>query len=184
MKNIAGEIYSHYESFFGFPVDREVFRLDSAASIQVLEFDGVLQGCKAFTTIGFCRQKIHRRQEAFVAIDSGFREITFILASTLFYYMHSRRPIQAGESKAGWSDLRPELARSCGKEAFYFMPPYPLPGEFASTQLASGEFEVLMAIPISIREHRYLQSNGVEAFESLMEDSKVDPFHLKRNSIV
>lgn len=64
------------------------------------------------------------------------------------------------------------------------LPPLFWEGELTSLRLSDRVVTWLMALPISERELRYAEMNGVEALEDRLIASQVDPTDLRRHSII
>jgi hypothetical protein len=188
MRKSLGERYlDHYESFFrGPPVETILFGdgLDRT-SLRVLSFDGVFRGCRVFVTLGasLFQEELGGLWEFVCAADSQFASIPYILANSVQFAIVNARSMEQNRALGGIEKIDAEFARTTEKSAIYFCEPHGLPSEFASL---AGFRRARMkgAFFISAGEMSFLNREGVERFEELLEAAEVDPFSLHRPSAV
>jgi hypothetical protein len=184
-----GECFlSHYETHLGKYSSYSGHTLEGAAhAIQILGYDGVFKDCKTYCTLGFSHysaEDYDERFEVVIAVDDGFEAIPKLLASALFYIADCHAVLSSGLSKGGLHELDPAFVERYGKDAFYFMSPFPFPTEFAEVTCGQERGLIYLCVPLSKQEHEYWKQHGAVKLEQLMEAANVDPFALGRPSAV
>src|SRR5437773_304365 len=89
-----GEVYfDHFGRFLGKPVAREVFAQDvRQPRIQVLGYDGIFGGCRAFCSLGLSRyaEDVGRVAEVLVPVDEAWDSVPYLVANALFAIVQNR----------------------------------------------------------------------------------------------
>ncbi len=190
-----GELYfDHFSKFLGEPayVAGRFEENQLAPVIQFLAYDGVLQGCATFCSLGLTH--FHDRLDGVAEIVSFvdvhhpqplkqyFDTIPYVLANTLFFMVQKRMKLGRGMVVSGIDNISSAFVVETGKDSIYFTTPFDLPTDFSHVGDKTGS--VLLAMFITKSEHDYFKDRGTEEFESLLEKKKVDPYDLERASCV
>jgi hypothetical protein len=182
-----GECYfDHFESYLGAPVRQDVFELGANdVKIQVIEFDNVFGGCRAFCSFGLSRfaTEIGQIAEVFMPIDDGWAFTPLILADVLFYMILHHIKIGWGRS-ISFADLHLDFVERFNKAAIYFAIPFGVPEGFEQVECGGKVGGVYLACYISEAEHQFRIKYGAEKFEELLAEQNVDVFQLKRISAI
>lgn len=180
-----GECYlDHFESYLGTPIRQNVFELGAnGAKIQVIEFDNVFGGCRAFCSFGLSRfaTEIGQIAEVFMPVDEGWNSTPLILANVLSYMILHNIKIGWGRS-ISFADLHPDFVEDFKKTAIYFAIPFGVPDGFEQVECGGKVGGVYLACYITEAEHQFRIRYGAEKFEELLAEQNVDVFHLKRIS--
>jgi len=185
--NWGERYYDHFTKFLGPVRSRAVYRqsIDSP-DVQILEYDNVFDGCRVFTSFGLSHysDQIGQICEVMVPVDSGWENVSNILANTLFYMIQQDICMSRSAAVSGVDAICHEFAQKYGKHALYFTDPFGLPEEFRRVQSSNDCGSVYLGIFISQFEYNFLLREGFELFEELLETSNVDPYNISRRSIV
>jgi hypothetical protein len=188
MTNSDGESYlAHYEQYLGQPVDRQIFEAAGRErSIQVLAFDNVFSGCRVFCSLGLSHyeQQVQGTAEIVVPIDDGWRSVPSVLANALFFAIERQMPLDRGVGIAGIERIQPEFAKTFGKAAIYFTHTIGFPDGFEMISSNGVSGRVLMGVFITLGEYQFFQDRGCDNLESLFQKSGIDPFNVKRPSVI
>jgi hypothetical protein len=188
MTDLRRRYLDHFTTAFGRPSGRRGF--DSGAGqppIEVLAFQGVVQDCQVFASLGFSSylQQVRETAEVVVVVDSAGDRVPTILANVLFTLVHHPPGFGLGVA-IRFPKVDPAFVAEFGKSALYFTYPILFPPEFA---LVEGDEEgqaaghVYGGYFISEAEHAFLRAHGREAFERLLKEGKADPSDLRRPSL-
>lgn len=185
MADWGGAFYDHFVEYLGEPVDREIYAQDEESpSIQILQYEDVFEDCIVFASLGLSKYASEQGgyREVCLVTDDAFEESETILANTLFYAIGAGLEIGQGVSISGVANIDPEFARKYDKHALYFTLPFAFPDGYEKLEQLDGY--VYWAFFISQKEHEFFVTNGAEAFENLLEEQEVDPFDIKRPSML
>jgi hypothetical protein len=170
------------------PIDHQVFcpEDEGAQCIQILTFDNVFSGCRAFCSLGLSlyEDAVANLAEVILPASVGWAHIPFLLANALFYMVENRLVLHRGTAVSGIKNISPEFAQQFGKQAIYFAQPFGLSEGFGELICNSKLGRVYLACLISLSEYQYLQDKGTDQFEELLERRQVDIFDIGRPSCV
>ncbi|ABY36405.1 MAG TPA: suppressor of fused domain protein [Chloroflexus aurantiacus] len=170
------------------PIDHHVFcpEDEKASCIQILTFDNIFSGCRAFCSLGLSlyEEAIANLAEVILPISGGWESIPFVLANTLFYIIKNRLILRRGTVIGGISNIAPEFAQRFGKQAIYFAQPFGFPEGFGELVCDSRPGRVYLACLISQSEYLYRKEKGTDQFEELLEERGVDVFDIERPSCI
>lgn len=180
-KNSMGEaILNHYETYLGEFTDRRIFKgNDEMSSIQILEYDDVFEGCKAFASFGLSKYAdiVNNTSEAILAIDDDSKNACSIFANVLFYIVENGLCFGRGTFVEGIENINKEFAIKHNKSAIYFTEPYAFPDEFACI---GEEVNICLAFFISDEECAFIKKYGCDKFEDYLEEKDCDIMDLNR----
>jgi len=185
-KNWGEAFYDHMLRYLGNPVSREIFRQDALhPHIQVLKFDNVFPDCKVFCSLGASNyyEILGGPAEVILPCDNGWDAIGGLLANSLFYLVQNRMELGRGVG-ISLERIAMDFAQRFGKAAIYFSNPFGLPSDFNIVKKNDEAGRMYLAFFISREEFDYFCDRGAEAFESLLERAKGDPFELHRHSSI
>src|SRR4051812_35099779 len=117
MTNWGECYYDHYEKFFGEPGSRQGFALDSAnRGIQVLKYEGVMEGCAAYCSVGLTHfeSAIGGVAELCAIVDGGHDEVPRLLANAEFFMIDKRMKIGWGMAVGGMEVIAPAFVAETG----------------------------------------------------------------------
>jgi len=159
---------------------------EGGSCIQILTFDGIFSGCRAFCSLGLSlyEEAVANLAEVILLANSGWEYIPFVLANALFYMIENRMVLHRGTAIGGIGNISPEFARRFGKQAIYFAQPFGFPKGFGELVCNSKLGRVYLACLISLSEYRYLQDKGTDQFEEMLERREVDVFDIERPSCI
>jgi hypothetical protein len=179
--------FDHFDRVLGKPVAREVFAQDPRQpKIQVLGYDGIFGGCRAFCSLGLSRyaEDVGRVAEAFAPVDDGWDAVPRMLANALFAVVQSPT-MQMGRGVAiGLAGISADFVRTYGKAALYFTVPFGVPPGFAEVSNDGDKGLVYLGAFITQQEYDYFADRGAESFEDMLEHKGADLFHLRRPSAI
>lgn len=189
MSDYGAAFYDHFSRFIGAPKARQVFRQsEEAPSIQILRYEKVFPGCAVSNSLGLSRYEevIGEVAEVTLVTDAAIEASERILANALFFIVQNRIQMDRGMSIAGVPKIDPGFAKEFDKEALYFTIPYAFPMGYEKVKLPAPGTEgfVYSAMFVSRAEHDFVMAHGADAFEDLLEKKGVDPFDIKRASVV
>ena len=153
--------------------------------IEIVTFDNVFGGCKAFCSIGFSSYNhiVGEYSEVFMPVDAGWSETSKILSGVLFYIIQENKKIGRGLS-IRFADVFPDLVDRIGKSAIFFTIPYDVPDGFKGFLYNSHLAFIYLAFYITEAEHQFFVIHGTEKFEDLLEKERVDVFNISRLSTI
>jgi hypothetical protein len=190
MVNWGSAFYDHFAKYHGGePKKRSIYKQsEETPSIQILRYENVFEGCTVFSSLGISNyvSLLGTVAEASLVTDFAPDESESILANTLFHIINEKIEFGRGVSINGVSNINKEFSKAFDKNALYFTTPYAFPEgyERVITPGATGEGLIFLSFFISQREHEYFVANGAEKFENMLVDCNVDPFDLKRVSVI
>ena len=189
MINYAEEYYDHYQEYLGKAIYREVFECNKdLPQIQILKYEKVFKDCIVYSTIGLTKYigTTDGVLEVSMVVDSAFDNTAYILANVLFYCIQNDIKIQSGVAISGIENIDLGFFENYNKNSIYFTEPYAFPEEFMYVYDEKDNMvgKVLLAFFISKSEYDYIVNYGCDEFESLLEENNVDPFNIKRKSVV
>lgn len=182
-------IYDHFTRFLGEPFYGEKFeQAPDAPSIQVLVFQDVFGGCRAFCSFGLSKYQhlLGEVAEVCIAVDDGWDETPDIFAATLFAIVQRQMHLRSGIAIyfRNWQSNFSEFATQFGKPAIYItVPPLNLPSEFGRIVCGNETAQLYLAFYISEGEYNYYVEHGADKFEDLLEARDVDVFNIRRISV-
>lgn len=193
-----GELYfDHLHRYFGDPVYSYQFeRNDSSPSIQMLVYDGVFKGCATFCSLGLTHysQEVQEVVEVISsadfhgpkALEPYFDRIPEVLAKCLFFLVQSQLHIHPGFAIGGLEKIDRDFVAETNKSALYFTVPFDLPVAFRSISNAELGVKgyIRSAIFLSRSEYDFYLQHGRDRFETLMEESNVEPYNLERPTCI
>jgi hypothetical protein len=115
-----------------------------------------------------------------MVVDDVPQPAEHLLVQTLFAVASNQIPLREGISVGGLAAINRPIVEDTRKAAFYFTEPVPFPPEFRRPDAAS---RLLLAMPISPAEHKYVKARGGAAFEARLEATGTDPFSIRRPSV-
>ena len=121
------------------------------------------------------------RIELVGACDSEVEEFANVLSTAAFFVKKDKwfcRPGGVFETLVSMYELSDTM------EHLYFTAPSQWPKLNTTLKLATKKVTWLWAIPISEAESRYIAEKGDDEFETLLEQSDVDVYDIRRQSIV
>ena len=129
MTDLRRRYLDHFTTAFGRPSGRRGF--DSGAGqppIEVLAFQGVVQDCQVFASLGFSSylQQVRETAEVVVVVDSAGDRVPTILANVLFTLVHHPPGFGLGVA-IRFPKVDPAFVAEFGKSALYFTYPILFP---------------------------------------------------------
>lgn len=180
-------VYDHYSLHLGIPIARAVFQPHlPGPTIQVLAFDKVFPRCMVYGTLGLTHYlpEIGTTAEVLLCSDPPDDRLPYILTSVLFDIIQHQRAFGWGMVIGGIDVVAPSFVSGTGKSAIYFGRAMIFPAEVRQVLGRQGVADIYLATPISAAEHRLFRAEGARALEKTLEDSGIDPFVLRRPSVV
>ncbi len=174
--------YDHFRKYLGNPTGRMIFnRDDSQPWMQIISYDNIFGGCKAFCSFGLSHYvlQIGEIAEVFMPVDDGWDDTPSILAYSLLHLVQGDAHLGRGLA-VRFADIFPDFVSKFDKSAVYFADPFGLPEDFKHVRCGSRTGEVYMVCYISEAEFHFREKNGTESFEELFEEKQVDVFNIKR----
>lgn len=181
--------YDHFVHYLSHePKDHDIFcpEGDTSPCLHILGFDSIFGGCRAFCSLGLTlyEQQVFSLAEVVMPVNGAWDSTPYLLANTLFFIAQHKMPLRRGLVIGGIGSLRPEFTAEFAKEAIYFAEPFGFPEGFNQLKCDNKTGDVYLASFISEAEQRFLRHNGVERFETLLEEQHVDVFNVHRSSCV
>ncbi|WP_229675665.1 suppressor of fused domain protein [Saccharibacillus kuerlensis] len=189
MINYGELYYDQYSKFLGQPFDREIFENNKCMpNIQVLKYKNVFEECYVYNTLGLSKYDdvIGSNLEVSMVVDEGFDSAAYILANTLYYCLANQMQMGRGVAISGIKNVDHEFAQLYNKDAIYFTDPFAFPEEYSTVLTDNHEKNgrILLAIFITTSEYEYFSKHGADLFEEILESKDVDPFHIRRDSVL
>jgi antitoxin YqcF len=181
--DIGAGIFDHYQRHLGVAVVSESFSLEETNTLQVLRYERVFDGCQTYASLGYCRYG-RERQEIVLVAEGSWSELPGLLARVLLTLGTHQQEIVEGFSFGGLDKLAPSFVKETKKGALFFTSPFLFPTEFQRLRVDNLDVKILMAIPIDADEHRYSVENGPAALELLFDQADIDPFDVRRLSVL
>jgi hypothetical protein len=176
--------YDHCVHYLKDPVRRSIFYPgDDTPTIQILVFEHVFKDCVVFCSLGLTHY-FRKKFEIFMPVEGEEKEVLEVMAKILDSIVEKNIIIERGIFIRGLARLFPRFVEKYQKPAIYFTIPYGIPGSFAKVDCEGKQGEIFQAAFISETECNYLDMNGVEAFENLLELKEVDLYQLFRESCI
>lgn len=171
----------------GKPNVSRYYNNDETKKIDIMTSDsGVIKGIPTCTTIGLCQTDIglftngkKLRVELVAACDLNSEILGNILATISFEAMDMQR--------CEYGMLIPNVVRSYVKGTELKNVVLMSPAFWPNYQVFEDDdclIAWLMVIPITDSEKKYIEQNGVEAFDSLLERKDADVISLRRKPVV
>jgi len=182
---IGGMYFDHLARHFGMATRRSVFQQQpSSPSVQILEYDHVMAGCRLFATLGLThfRNGPAPWSELFTIADAEWNTVPQILSTCAFFADGIRLHVERGIA-IRFERTFGEFVSRTGKVALYVTEPF---GELARTfviEPTRPDYRLLCGIFISAQEYDLFVGAGWEEFEGVLERAAVDPFELGRESV-
>ena len=185
-----GELYyDHYLKYLKEPSSvRKHIQESDKPKIQILEFANVFDKCTTLCSLGLSHYEkdIDIISEACLVTDFDPVTSSMVFANTLFYLVQNKIQIGRGVSITGIDRIAQKFSSNTRKNALYFTTPFCFPDGFDIVKSADIAVEgfVYLSFFISEKEHEFFVENGTDAFESMLEENEVDPFNVKRPSLL
>jgi hypothetical protein len=188
LENPWGERYlDRYEKYFGSIKEYETYTpVEGKPSLQVFFYDNVVEDCKTIVTFGLSHYSVDIGMvtEIVCPISDAWYAVSFLLAAALSSIIKNKVPIGRGVCIDGITQNMPNFASNFNKDAIYFTSPFDFPKELQHLTYEKSSGHLLLAVLISRAEYLYIRQHGVDAFESLLEQSEADVYDLARASCV
>jgi hypothetical protein len=177
-------------AFGGDPQVAEYFHDTDPLTVNILWCDDRPVGdLISYSTIGLsdCAMKdedgadFPLRVELAGLCQKGESNFANVLASAAFCIMRTLRLIAPGSVMPNYVK---EYFTSTTVPHLYFTAPYIWDNELATLDLSSKRVAWLLVMPISDRERRFIEENGDDKFESLLEKQQIVITDLYRSSAV
>lgn len=184
MTEQVGESYlNHYEKYLGDFVDVHQYGREDTNTIQFLEYRNVFEGCITYMTLGLSNYAdvIQQNCEIALVVDDCYGLSVDLLANVLFYIIDQAMQFGAGVHIGGLQNVSNQFVKKTKKNAIYFTYPTIFPSEFANIDEIGGA--IYMAFFISQEEYSFIEEQGAERFEDLLENCSCDVFDVKRKSM-
>lgn len=180
-------IAKHALKAFGGTPNVQAYHHDlEVLSVDILRCENQpVEGISSYSTIGLSDYpmltesgaEFPTRLEIAGACATADQLFANILASAAFGIIRSQKLYGPGSVLPGYvHEYYPESS----VPHLYFTAPFLWEDSLKTLDCATKKASWLLAIPISDREWRYLQSNGDKAFEELLEKANIDIFDLYR----
>lgn len=179
--------YYHFTKYLGNPISNQIFEKDeNSSSIQILAFDGVVDECRVFCSLGLThyQSELNERAEIFLPVSDGWSETPYLLSSALFFIINQKMALGWGMSISGIQRLQPNYTKTFGKAAIYITNIYDTAPGFEKVMCQGESSKIYLACFISESEHDFFIKNGAEKFEALLEQCDVDLYDVHRYSCV
>ena len=121
------------------------------------------------------------RLELAAACRSEFDQFANVLASACFHIIRTRSVYPPGSVLR---DYVREYFTASTVPHLYLTAPYLWEGTLTSIDCEAKKVSWLLAIPIAEAEYVFLEKNGDEALEALLEENEVNIFDLNRPSAI
>ena len=185
---LGEEIYNHYVEFFGNPDFRDVYSInDKLPTIQILQWNHVMEGCVVFGTLGVSHYKdnIGNLCEVITVVDAEDVEgISEIIPNALFASAEYEMLIDDYKAYSGLEGLDNNFYDMHKKSGIYFSYPFMFPEEFSMICNEQEHIRFLMAVFITQKEFDYYKNNGAEKLEDLWQSKEVDVFCINRKDVI
>ncbi len=179
--------YDHFVRFMGEPAGREVFTWhEDKPVIQVMPCPSAFPSFQTLCSLGLSHysRDVGGVAEVFTVAEEHWGNLTSLLVSPLFLLVRTNTKLKRGLSICRLEELDPAFASTFGKTAIYFTYPWVFQGSFSKVSCGDDYGFIYQAAFISQAEHNFLEQNGVERFETLLEEKDVDPVSLSRPSCI
>lgn len=178
--NIAEKLLSHYEEYLGGHPSVQLYKNQEGASIQVLEYENVFEGCKTYMSFGLSNfgADIHNKCELVLNVDDDFDRASCVFANVLMYLVENNAHFYKGSYIGGISAFDGDFCAEHKKSGVYITEAYPFPEEF----LKCGDIKIYMCFFVSEQELEYLEKYGSDGFEDYLEDNEIDIMELNRKA--
>lgn len=179
--NIAEMLLNHYEEFLGNYKSARLYKDEGDASIQVLEYENVFEGCKTYMSFGVSNfsGNIHNKCEIVLNVDDDFDRASCLFANVLMYLIENKAHFYNGSYIEGISEFDEDFCAEHKKSGIYISEAYPFPEEF----LMCDDIKIYMCFFISDEELEYLKKYGSDRFEDYLEENKIDIMELNRDAM-
>jgi antitoxin YqcF len=172
----------------GKPVVYDLFHDSLDLSLGILmSADQPAEGVTSYGTIGLLntpmswgKEEYPTRLELVGACRSEEKLFPNILGSAAFNIMRSKKLCSPGTVMPGYVA---EYLPDCVLPHLYFTEPFVWP-DLDTIEVGSKKVSWLLAIPISETERVYIEKNGDDKFEDLLEKNGVNIFELRRPSVL
>lgn len=180
--NIAEMLLSHYEEFLGNYSSGKLYKFKEGASIQVLEYEKVFEGCKTYVSFGVSNFSghIHNKCEIVLNVDNDFDRASCIFANVLMYLIENKVHFYKGSYIGGIAAFNEDFCAEHKKAGIYITEAYPFPKEF----LLCDDIKIYMCFFISNEELEYLKKYGSDRFEDYLEEKEIDVMELNRAAFI
>jgi len=176
--SIGDIILDHYTKYLGEYAGADQYRFGNQI-IQILGFPNVFNDCLVFATFGMSKysEEIRCQCEVILAVDDLYDECAEILANAVCYIVSERMEFGRGILIEGVDSIVPGFSDLCGKSALYFTEVSGLPEDFS---VVDEGCEIYMCFFVSKEEAEFFKEHGRDAFETYLEEKKIDPAAVKR----
>ena len=181
MNGLGEEILSHYETYLGEYIGADCYT-NQDKQIQLLGYE-VIKDSLLFATLGLSNyaDSIGKTMEAVLAVDDDYDSCAEVFMNTIFFAVSNKMNLVRGTVITGADAISDQFSAHHDKSAVYFTDVFLLPDAFGSVD---DKCRILMAFFISQKEADFIQQNGFELFEDLLESKDVDVIDLNRASVV
>jgi hypothetical protein len=187
-------------SWFSAP---EKSKSPDGSSLKLATHDWAMAGFRVYASMGLADRLVQNGEEEFGEVilfsDLPDKEVPQLFVHALFFILHNDISLGSRFAIGGIYDLLPEFAARYRKSALYFT--RATAEAHTTKQIASGEkvdYEetinkvrngdefgwVYQAYFITPEEDEYLEDNGADAFEKMLQAEGVDRLSLRRPSCV
>ena len=159
---IEGCYVAHYDALFGKPAQGDEFDQDGQSTpIRVIGFDGVIEECRTFCTLGLTRYKdeLDLLAEVYVPVDGGWDIVDYVLANVLFELIEQNVKLRSGTT-VNFGSAVPEFVERFGKSALYITSPFDLPEEIYRVPCGDENGFMLLGVFISESEDHFRLHEG------------------------
>ncbi|NWJ45626.1 MAG: suppressor of fused domain protein [Chloroflexi bacterium] len=176
--------YDHYINYLKDPIRRSIiFINDNSPKIQILMFEHVFRDCIIFCTLGLTHY-FKEKFEIFLPVEGDEKEVLLVFSSILDFIVERNVVIERGIYFRNIAKLFPAFVYKYHKTAIYFTTPFGIPSSFDIVKCGERQGKIYQAIFISEIECEYLEKNGVEELETLLEQKEIDIYQLSRESCI